>query len=250
MFSYFLKSNDKILDNTGRKYILSFKDLPDEDKPREKLIKHGPAVLSSVELLAIILNTGTKKENLLEMTSRLLKEYGEKTLVNQVNPKDLQSDFDIPLVKACQIVACFELGRRFFKENRNGHIVIRTARQAFDYLKDMRQLSKEQLRGIYLNSHYKVIRDEVISIGSLTANIVHPREVFKPALEVSAAAVIIAHNHPSGSVKPTKSDIEITKQLAEAGNILGIDLLDHIIIAGNRFASVPAAYAEEENNAS
>ncbi len=227
------------MDNPEGKYVLRFKDLPDEDKPREKLMKHGPSVLSSAELLAIILNTGTKKENLLEMSGRLLKEYGEKTLLNQINPKALQKDLDIPIVKACQIVACFELGRRFFKENRNGQVVIRTARQAFDYLKDMRNLPKEQLRGIYLNSHYKVIRDEVISIGSLTANIVHPREVFKPALEVSAAAVIIAHNHPSGSVKPTQSDIEITRQLAEAGNILGIDLLDHIIIAGNRFISVP-----------
>ena len=106
----------------------------------------------------------------------------------------------------------------------------------------MRDLPKEHLRGIYLNSRHQVIHDEIISIGSLTANIVHPREVFRPALEYSAVAVILAHNHPSGTVKPTASDIAITTQLIAAGRILGIDLLDHIVITKNRFTSIPANY--------
>jgi len=106
----------------------------------------------------------------------------------------------------------------------------------------MRDLKKEQLRGLYLNSRYNLIHDEVISIGTLTSNIVHPREVFKPALEYSAAAIIIAHNHPSGSIKPSQGDIQITNQLLKASKIIGIDLLDHIIIAGNKFMSVPAEY--------
>ena len=106
----------------------------------------------------------------------------------------------------------------------------------------MRDLPKEHLRGIYLNSRYKVIHDEVISIGTLTSNIVHPREVFKPALEYSATAVILAHNHPSGSTKPSTDDILVTKQLIETGKILGVELLDHIIITKNSFASIKADY--------
>jgi DNA repair protein RadC len=238
MVDYYLKDNDLILDNDDKKYVLRVKDLPEEDKPREKLIKYGPEVLSAAELMAILLNVGTKKEEVLSMAKRIFKEYGEKTIINQTNPRLVAKELQIPLVKACQIVACFELGRRFFQKPNNGQVIIRTARQAFNYLKDMRDLPKEQLRGLYLNSRYRLIHDEVISLGSLTTNIIHPREVFRPAIEHSAVAVIVAHNHPSGSIKPTKSDIEITKQLVKAGQILGIDLLDHIIIAKNRFISI------------
>jgi len=240
--AYALRDNDLILDNSNREYPLRIKDLPEEDKPREKLIKQGPTGLSMPELLAIILSTGTKKEEVLQMSSRIMKEYGEKSIANQTNPQLIQKELDVPLAKACQIVACFELGRRFFKEAKGSRTIIRTAKQAYGYLKDMRDLPKEHLRGIYLNSRHQVIHDEVISIGSLTANIVHPREVFRPALEYSAVAVILAHNHPSGTAKPTQSDIDITTQLVKAGRILGIDLLDHIVVTKSRFTSIPADY--------
>ncbi len=239
---YVFKENDLILDNEDKKYVLKIKDLADEDKPRERLIKHGPSVMSAAELLSIVLAVGTRKEEVFTMASRIFKEYGEKIIVNQIDPKTLAREFDIPLIKACQIIACFELGRRFFKKTPGRQVTIRTARQVHNYLKDMHNLPKEQLRGLYLNSRYCLIHDEVISVGSLTANIVHPREVFRPALEYSAAAVIIAHNHPSGSVKPTRVDIEITNQLVKAGKILGVDLLDHIIIAKNKFISIPINY--------
>ena len=239
---YVLQDNDLILDNQSKKYILKIKDLPAEEKPREKLIKYGPSVLSTSELLAIVFSTSTKKEEVLVMTNRLLKEYGEKALASQIDPRKIQEALDIPLIKACQVVACFEIGRRFFKTAKYKVAVIRTAKEAYEYLKDMRDLPKEYLRGIYLNNHYRLIHDEVISIGSLDANIIHPREVFKPALEYSASAVILAHNHPSGIVKPSEADIAITKQLIEAGKILGIDLLDHIIITKNKFASIPGNY--------
>ena len=222
-----------------KKYILKVRDLAEEDKPREKLIECGPEGLSSQELLAIILNTGTKKEDIMTMSTRVFKEYGEKSLANQINARAIEKDLNVPLIKACQIVACFELGKRFFKEKPGRQITIRTARQAYEYLKDMRDLPKEQLRGLYLNSRYKLIHDEVISVGSLTANIVHPREVFRPALEYSAAAIIIAHNHPSGCVKPTEADIEVTRQISKAAAIIGVDLLDHIVIGKNKFSSVP-----------
>lgn len=237
--SYHLHGNNIVLtDEIGKKYILKIKDLPDEDKPRERLVKYGANSLSASELLAIVLNTGTKKEGILEMSKRIFKEYGEKAIINQTDPKIIEKELDIPLTKACQIVACFSLGQRLFSKDAIGQVTIRTAKQAFQYLKDMRDLPKEQLRGLYLNSRYRLIHDEVISIGSLTANIVHPREIFKPAIAHSAAAVIIAHNHPSGSTKPTKSDITVTEQLIKASQLLGIDLLDHIIIAKDKFSSI------------
>ncbi|MFA4931003.1 MAG: DNA repair protein RadC [Patescibacteria group bacterium] len=235
---YFMLDQNFIIDAGDKEYVLMIRDLDDKDKPREKLLEYGPTALSSAELLAVVLNVGTKKEDVLQMSDRILKEYGDRTIMHNKNPRSLANELNIPLYKACQIVACFELGHRYFKDNQRGKVVIRTAKQAFNYLKDMRQLPKEQLRGLYLNSRYQLIHDEVISVGSLTANIIHPREVFRPAIEYAAAAVIIAHNHPSGSVKSSKSDLEITTQLKAAGQILGIDLLDHLIIAGNRFGRV------------
>lgn len=242
MRKYALKDNDLILGAREKEYVLRVKDLPDGERPREKMIKEGPSVLSEVELLAVVLGVGTRREEVFAMASRIFKQYGENTIVNQTDPNELERDLDIPLAKACQIVASFELGRRFFKKTNGGPVVVRTPKQAYDFLKDMRDLPKEHLRGIYLNSRHRVIHDEIISIGSLTASIIHPREVFRPALDCRAVAVIVAHNHPSGNTKPTREDIEITNQLVEAGRILGIDLLDHIIVSKNGFASVPADY--------
>jgi len=225
--------------NHGKQYkILRVKDMAEDEKPREKLVKEGAGALSSAELLAIILGVGTKKEEVFSMSNRLLREYGEKGIAYQKDPSVIERDLKIPLVKACQIVACFELGRRFYQKKPGGSITIRTAKQAFEYLKDMGNLNKEQFRGLYLNTHYQLIHDEVISIGTLDASLVNAREVFRPALEYSAAAVIIAHNHPSGVIKATKADVEITNKLIEAGNILDIEVLDHLIIGKNKFASI------------
>lgn len=225
--------------NHGKQYkILRVKDLPDEEKPREKLIQNGVTSLSAAELLAIVLSVGTKKEEVFSMSTRLLREYGEKGIAYQKDPKLIEKDLKVPLVKACQIVACFELGRRFYQKKPGASITIRTASQAFNHLKDMGQLNKEQFRGLYLNTHYQLIHDEVISIGTLEAALVQPREVFRPALEYSAAAIIIAHNHPSGSLRATRADVEITNKLIEAGRILDIEVLDHLIIGKNKFASI------------
>lgn len=225
--------------NHGKQYkIMRVKDMAEEEKPREKMAKEGVGALSSAELLAIVLSVGTKKEEVFSMSNRLLREYGEKGIAYQKDPVVIAKDLDIPLVKACQIVACFELGRRFYQKKPGGSIVIRTAKQAFEHLKDMGNLNKEQFRGLYLNAHYQLIHDEVISIGTLDASLVNAREVFRPALEYSAAAIIIAHNHPSGVIKATKADIEITNKLIEAGNILDIEVLDHLIIGKGKFSSI------------
>jgi len=225
-----------------RVYDLRFRDLPQEEKPREKLIAYGPAPLSLAELVAIVLNVGTKAEDVLSMSKRLVKEYGVSALSSQINPEQLSQDLNIPLGKACQIVACSEIGRRLYKKNDIGLAVIRTAKDAYDYLVDMHSLPKEQLRGIYLDTHNRVIHDEVISIGTINTNIVHPREVFRPALEYGAVAVVLAHNHPSGVVTPSTADIEITKQLVQAGRIIGIHVLDHVVIIKEGFQSIGVDY--------
>ncbi len=244
--SYTLKNTDVVfLDDTvlsSREYVLKIKDMPTEDKPREKLLKYGSASLSIHELLAVVWGTGTKKEGVLEMASRVLKEYGERSLSSQHNPLEMVKDLKIPLIKAIQIIACGELGRRFFSKKEETTPSIRSAQDAYHYLHDMHHLPKEHFRGIYLNTHHRIVHDEVISIGTLNANIIHPREVFRPAIEHGAAALILAHNHPSGITKPSEADIDVTKQLVAAGKMIGINVLDHIIITKETFVSIKVDY--------
>jgi len=236
MEQYSITDHDMISGNV--RYVLRIKDLPSQDKPREKLISQGSSVLSISELLAIILNPGTKKEGVMEMANRLLKEYGPVPNWSKANPKSLANNLKIPISKACQLVASFELGQRLFQNNKQKRCYIRTPQQAFMYLKDMGDLQKEHFRGLYLNTRYQLIHDEIISVGSASSSVVHQREVFRPALERNASAIIVAHNHPSGSLKPTDDDINITKTLVAAGEIMGIEILDHIIVAGKRYASI------------
>lgn len=229
-------------DTHAKQYTLKIRDMPPEDKPREKLLNYGPTILSIHELLAVVLHTGTKKEDVLSMASRVLKEYGEHTLSHHTNAAQLAKDLNIPVFKALQIVACSELGRRFFQTRDSGPITLRTAKDVFEYVYDMRALSKEQLRGIYLNTHYRIIHDEIISMGTIDTNLVHPREVFKPAIEYGAAAIILVHNHPSGIINPSQADREITEQLVTVGQLVGIPLIDHVIVNRDAFFSIEAHY--------
>lgn len=242
MQTYAIRDTARIINSSMREYVLKIHDLPSEEKPREKLITQGPEALNIKELLAIILTTGTTKEDVLEMSSRIIREYGEKSLLAERNPTKLSNDMDLPIVKSCVIVAVGELGRRLYDRTQSGFTVIRSAKDTYDYLQDMRNLPKEHLRGLYLNSHNRLIRDEVISIGTINSSIIHPREVFRPAIECNAAAVVLAHNHPSGESKASDEDVDITKQLVQAGKILGITVLDHVIITRDSFTSINSNY--------
>lgn len=243
---YALKNNDLILDESHvksvKQYTLKIRDLPQEFKPREKMLGQGPSALSMVELLAVILNIGTTKEGVLEMAGRIMREYGERSIVSETDAQRLSTELDIPITKACVIIACGEIGRRIYQKSETGFKTIRTAKDVFEYVQDMRHLPKEHLRGIYLNTHHRVIHDEVISIGTINSNIIHPREVFRPAIEYNAAAMILVHNHPSNVVTASTEDVDITKQLIEAGKMIGINILDHVIVTRDEFISIEAKY--------
>lgn len=242
MQAYAIRPNVKFLDKKYREYPLTIHDLPSIERPREKLVQSGPESLSIKELLAVVLLTGTVKEDVLEMADRIIREYGERTILSERSPEKLMKEINIPLVKACQIIACGELGRRFYDRSESGFTVIRNAKDVYEYLQDMRNLPKEHLRGLYLNSHNRILRDEVISIGTVNSNMIHAREVFRPAIECNSAAIVLAHNHPSQEVTPSKEDEDITAELVKAGKILGISILDHVIITKDSFASIKANY--------
>lgn len=244
MSVYALRDNDLVLDNPLKQYVLRVRDLPADERPREKMLKDGPGILSIHELLAVILVNGTKSEEVMTMTQRILTEYGERNILNATDAKALSTNLSIPEGKAMQIVAVGELGRRFFRSTRDGAPVLRTAKDVFEYTVDMRRLSKEHLRGLYVNGHYQVIHDETISVGTIDSNIIHPREVFRPALAYGAAGLVLVHNHPSGNPEPSASDKLVTKQIAEAGRILGIDLIDHVVVSTTSFTSV--TFEEDE----
>ncbi|MDB5239166.1 MAG: hypothetical protein JWO00_501 [Candidatus Parcubacteria bacterium] len=217
------------------------RDLPSDDKPREKLLAHGPEALSVRELTALLLVTGTVKEDVMEMASRIVRDYGEKNIFAERDAAKLSRDLDLPIVKACTIVAAGELWRRMSSRGEAGFPTIRNAKDAYEYLSDMRNLPREQLRGLYLNGHNRIVRDEVISVGTVNASIVHAHEVFRTAIECNAVAVVLAHNHPSGEVTPSAEDVAVTRQLVEAGKLIGIHVLDHVIITKDAFASVNAS---------
>lgn len=235
---YAIQDTDTILYDGSPRYVLRVRDLEVTEKPREKLLAGGPGSLSLAELVAVIWNVGSRKEDVLQMAGRVIHEYGTRAIGNETNPVRLSEALDIPLNKACQLIACLEIGRRQYATRSGRAVCIRTAQQAYVYIAPMADSAKEQLRGLYLNSRYELIHDEVISVGSLTANIVHPREVFQPAIAHAAAAIIIAHNHPSGTLTPTQADLDITAQLRAAGAVLGIELLDHLIVTQQNYYSI------------
>jgi len=240
--AYVIPDTTLILDRPRHEYPLMLRDLPPAGKPREKLLAHGPEALSVQELAALLLITGTVWEDVLEMSNRIVRDYGEKNVFAERDAMKLSEEAGIPLVKACQIVAAGELGRRYYGKEQSGFTTIRNAKDVYDHLTDMRTLPKENLRGLYLNGHSRIIRDEIISVGTVNANLIHAREVFRTAIECNAVALVLAHNHPSGDSSPSTEDIEVTRRLIEAGKLLGIRLLDHVIITKDSFTSLNADY--------
>ena len=213
-------------------------DIPEEERPRERLIRNGPESLSNAELLGVILRTGSNKENVVSLSSRILSEYSIKQL-SLANVSRLMQVHGVGKAKAAQIAAIFELARRLetFVEEPKRKICSPKDVYTLMYPK-MREQKKEKFITLCLDTKNQILKEEVISVGSLNASIVHPREVFKSALMESSASVIMIHNHPSGDPSPSREDIMVTEKLVEGGKLLGIDVLDHIIIGDGRYVSL------------
>ncbi|MFH1856287.1 MAG: DNA repair protein RadC [Candidatus Omnitrophota bacterium] len=210
------------------------KDLPKIERPREKLIRYGAEKLSNSELLAILLRTGKSGENVVNMANRILKNFKSENLP-EASFSALSKFNGLGPAKACEIIACFELGKRLLKGKKA--VLCMSAAQVWEESRNIRDNKKEHFVVFYLDARNQVIKRELISIGILNSNLVHPREVFEPAIKNSAAHIIFVHNHPSGSLEPSREDIAVTKRLVEAGKILGIEVLDHVIVGSEGYFS-------------
>lgn len=215
---------------------MKIKDIPKSNQPRERLIKNGIEVLSDAELLATIFQKGTKEENAIDMSNRLISKYGVDKL-SACSLKELQKIKGIGKAKACQIIALFEFNKRHNLAKQNGK-TIKSAKDVYDYCySKLIGTDKEHFMVLHLDTCNRVIKDEIISIGTLNSSLVHPREVFKSAIKESANAVILVHNHPSGNAEPSEEDIKITNILFKSGELLSIKVLDHIIISNDGYYS-------------
>jgi DNA repair protein RadC len=215
---------------------MKIKDLPKIERPRERLVAKGVENLKDSELLAILLRTGKAGKNVIEIASQILAKHSKKRLL-QMTYQDLVKIGGIDSAKATTLLAAFELAKRALEVDDSNLPVISTPKDVVAQLTELRHNKKEHFVALYLNARNQLVHKETISMGTLNANLVHPREVFEPALKHSAAGIMVAHNHPSGDPKPSEDDLEITKRLVEAGKMMGVELLDHVIIAANNHFS-------------
>lgn len=210
---------------------MKLKEVPILSRPRERLINQGVESLSDVELLAILLKTGTKEMSCQELAIQLLQQIQSVKRLKEISLETLTSIKGIGSAKACEILAAIELGKRLGSKDSIKKITIKNSSNIYDYykyvLKDKKQ---EHFYCIYLDSKNKIIKDKLLYVGTLNESLVHPRDVFKEAYLVNACSLICIHNHPSGDVTPSLRDVELTKNLKQVGEILGIRVLDHIII--------------------
>jgi DNA repair protein RadC len=210
--------------------------IPTVDRPREKLIAKGQETLHTKELLAILLRTGIKGKHVLQVAEELITKYPLPRLAS-VSIDQLREIAGIDQSKACVILAAMELGKRLGETIDKTIPVIETPADALPLFSEIRDKKKEHFVVLYVNTRNQVILKEVVSIGTLNASLVNPREVFEPAVRTLAAGIILAHNHPSGEAEPSDADIAVTKRMCEAGKLMGIEVLDHIIITKGKWYS-------------
>ena len=212
---------------------------PKKERPRERLLQHGPEPLSESELLGILLGKGTRKKTAIDLARELLEQHGSLQKLFSRSPSELMKVKGIGFAKAAILSAAFELVRR---TQSQGDVPTPSFKRSSDvanhYLPLMRDLRKEVFRVLLLNRANRLIREVTVSEGTLEASIVHPRDVFREALLEPAAGIILIHNHPSGNPTPSEEDLRITKQLVDAGRLLGIKVYDHIILAGQTYRSL------------
>ena len=216
------------------------KELPIDDRPREKLMLRGVQSLSDAELIAILLRTGTKGKNVIQVAQELISKYGNLNILTTLSVGSIKKTAGIGNDKAATLAAAFEISRRADSQKKwmSNKPISSPSEVADIFIPLLRDELKEKFFVVCLNTANKIIKYEVISIGNLNSSVVHPREVFKVAIENSSANIILLHNHPSGNPEASSEDIALTKKLVEAGKLLEIQVFDHIIIAGNNFMSL------------
>ncbi|HHU93100.1 MAG TPA: DNA repair protein RadC [Halanaerobiaceae bacterium] len=220
-------------------YRFTIKEMPADERPREKLIKYGAERLTDAELLALIIRVGNDRRTAVELSQDLINKFGGLKALNYLSINELKELKGIGDTKAAQIKAVVELGKRLASLEREERDLIRTPGDVVQLLMpELRYLTQEVFKVVLLDIKNQVIAIPLISKGGLSSSIVHPREVFKEAIKRSAAAMILVHNHPSGIPEPSREDINITKKLLEAGEVMGIDVLDHVIIGDGIYVSM------------
>lgn len=221
---------------------MNIRKLPEEERPREKLLRTGKENLSTAEILAILLRSCTKEKSALELASELMTVSAEGIgFLAECRPEELAKIRGIGLAKACEILAAVELGRRIASRPSAKRTSITSAQDiAQIFMERMRYYKKEHFVSLMLNAKGEIIEEAKISVGDLCSSTTHPREVFVDAVRRSAGSVVFLHNHPSGDPEPSQTDVETTLRLMEAGNILGIPVLDHIVIGDGCYVSMKA----------
>lgn len=219
--------------------MVKIKDIPALDRPRERLINNGVESLSNEELLAILFKTGTKGKSAKDLGSNLLSKIDNIKRLNDINLEFLKNIRGIGISKSCDLLAAIELGKRINREvDTIKNVKLTSSDIVFKYYKDkIGDKKQECFYAVYLDNGKKIIGDKLLFMGTVNYSLVHPREIFKEAYLLGASAIICVHNHPGGNPLPSKQDFEITNNLIEAGKILGVKLLDHIIICKNNYYS-------------
>jgi len=212
-------------------------DLPKALQPREKLMRLGEKALSNSELVAVVLGTGTRAENVLKIADGLVRRYGFDRLPT-LPLDEWASNRGLGRARACQAKAVFELGRRAFAPRRDDEITVSGPREAYRQVRDLARARKEHLVALYLDAQNHLLSRETVSVGSLNTTRTHPREIFQPAIACSAMGLILAHNHPSGSLAASQEDVDFTRAIRRASEILGIGLYDHIIVSEKGYVSL------------
>lgn len=211
-------------------------DIDPENRPQERFLRSGPSSLSPAELMALILRSGTRGQNILDTCNQLISTYTLERLAD-LSLSELQKVPGIGETKAMQIIAVFELNKRLHYQ-RNLNRKVQSARDVFEYMKGrIPDEGKEHLCILFLNTKNQILRHEFVSVGTLTASLIHPREIFKAAIRESTHAIILVHNHPSGDVQPSSADKQVTSIIKQAGELLQIELLDHVILGGDDWFS-------------
>jgi len=225
--------------NAAGDYYLTIHDFPPDERPRERLKHYGPAALSNAELLAILLRVGVKGENAVALGTRLLKEFNGLPGLARAGFSDLGKIKGVSTAKIAQLKAAQELGRRTMLASPDSRLQITSPADAANLLMlEMSALEQEHLRVILLDTKNRVISSPTIYVGNVNTSIIRVGEVFKPAIRENATSIIVAHNHPSGDPAPSPEDVQVTRAFRQAGNLLGIEVLDHLVIGCQRYVSL------------